>query len=146
MTIRSMMRAIALLLVASTLGACGDDGDIGDPAAAASADQVRAAEEEASAAAAAVARLETRIEALEEQLDAAADAGSKAEKRLDHLAGRLKRSVEDLRASMREVRGVADGAAAEVSAALSKVSEVARKLTVLEDRFNFHLKKEHGGG
>ncbi|MGI8774010.1 MAG: hypothetical protein ACR2KQ_03170 [Actinomycetota bacterium] len=143
MTIRSMMRAIALLLVVSALGACGDDGDIVDTAA---AEEVQAAQAEASDAAAAVARLETRIEALEEQLDAAAAAGSKAGKRLDYLAGRLKSSVEDLRGSMREVRGVADGAAAEMSAAVSKVAEVARRLTVLEDRFNFHLKKEHGGG
>jgi len=139
-TIRYMYRAVALILVAAfAFGACGDEPS------GASQEELDEARAEAAAATEAVDRLEARIETLEDDVAAAADASEGFTMKLRTATKGLRDSLGNLRASLADVRSGVAGAADDAAAAAGQVGAVARDLSVLEDRFNFHL-RDHGGG
>lgn len=138
-TIRYMYRALALVLfTAMAFAACGDEAS--GPTQR-DLDEARAAAAEATEA---VERLEARVESLEDDLATAEEASSGLGKRLRAATKSLRASLGDIRASLGDVRSSASEAVADADAALGQVGVVARDLTVLEDRFNFHL-RSHGG-
>ena len=138
-TIRYMYRAFALVLVAAlAFVACGDEES--GP----TQEDLDAARAAASEAAEAVDRLETRVESLEDDLASADDAAADVAARLRKATKSLRASLGDLRASLGDIRATASDAVSSAEAAAGQVGAVARDLSVLEDRFNFHLSK-HGG-
>ena len=143
MTIRYMYRALAPILVmalvaAFALGACGDEGS--GP----TQEDLDEARAEATAATEAVEELEARLETLENELDDSTEATDRLTKQLRTATEKLRSSVGDLRGSLSEIRSIASGAAGDADSAVAQIGAVANDLSVLEDRFNFHL-RSHGG-
>jgi len=75
------------------------------------------------------------------------------EKDNDRMGARLERVTDSLWASLKNVRGLvaeartgSNSALAEVGSALERAESAARNLSVLEDRFEYHLRTDHGGG
>jgi chromosome segregation ATPase len=137
-----MVRAMALLVVvALTLGACAEGG--GDAAA-----QDATARREARAATEATEALEERVAELEADLSETLGEGDLKDLKssLRSLRQNLRGAIAGLRASLHDLKGEVSSASSSAASALSKAEGAARDLAVLEDRFNFHLKKEHGGG
>jgi len=71
----------------------------------------------------------------------------------DRMGARLERVTDSLWASLKNVRGLmaearagSNEALAEVGSALERAESAARNLSVLEDRFEYHLRTDHGGG
>jgi hypothetical protein len=69
------------------------------------------------------------------------------------MGARLERVTDSLWASLKNVRGLvaearsgSNEALAEVGSALERAESAARNLSVLEDRFEYHLRTDHGGG
>ncbi len=131
---RTMIRASALVLVALIFVACGDK----DPAPA-TAEQLEAARAETQEALDAVDDLEGRFEELRTDLQA-------SKKDSDDIAKELKDTIDALRADLKTIRNSSSSAADSAAAAAAEVAEVVRRLTVLEDRFDYHLRRYHGGG
>lgn len=150
MTIPTMTFVKAFLLVALVLfSGCAQDGGAPEGPG---ADLIAATEaaESAAEAAKAVAVLEGRVAELEDEL-AAAEAGS--DDAVTTMAARMKKvrermwsSIADLRASLISASSDADSAAGEAQRALGEVASALRQLNVLEDRFDYHVNKQHGGG
>ena len=138
MSISNMTRAAALVLAAGTFAGCARAPSL-DPAAKERLDDAR---EAAAEAAAAVDDLEDRIAALEDDLDDAAG----VKERVDRVAERLWGSLGKLRKSLDDVRSGASDAAATADAALSRAEQAARDLAVLGNRYDYHLRRYHGGG
>ena len=57
---------------------------------------------------------------------------------------KLRASIGDLRGSLAEIRSLASGASSDADSAAAQIGAVVNDLSVLEDRFNFHL-RSHGG-
>ena len=75
------------------------------------------------------------------------------EKDNDRMGALLSRVTDSLWASLKNVRGLvaearagSSDALAEVGSALERAESAARNLSVLEDRFEYHLRTDHGGG
>lgn len=143
MTIRGMKRAVALgvvsLIALGGLTSCGRD----EPAAAA---EDRAARETAKAAQAEVEELAAGLEDLESELDEVrtelddvrADRKDTAA-RIERVAGRIWDSISSLRSALNDTEGLS----AEIDAALGEARAAARALSVLESRFEYHLRNDH---
>jgi methyl-accepting chemotaxis protein len=86
--------------------------------------------------------LEVRLEGLEDDLDAAGKVGE----RVDKVSERLWASLGKLRKSLEEVRSGAGEAAANADAALVRAEQAARDLALLGNRYDYHLRRYHGGG
>ncbi len=138
MSISNMTRAAALVLAAGTFAGCARAPSL-DPAAKERLDDAR---ESAAEAVAAVDGLEERIAALEDDLDEA----SRVSERVDRVSERLWASLAKLRKSLDDVRSGTDDAAASADAALGRAEQAARDLAVLGNRYDYHLRRDHGGG
>ncbi|MFN2525998.1 MAG: hypothetical protein ABR505_07010 [Actinomycetota bacterium] len=103
------------------------------------ADEVQASKREAAAASQAVDELTQRVADLESRLTGAE---GRFERELEDALGRLSRIREGLRTALGNVRETAESAAA---GALARAEETLRQLTVLEDRFEYHLRRTSGG-
>lgn len=139
MTIRSMKRALATLLVVFALTSCGESGSTDallkdEEARKLASDSMRAVDllEERAA------ELEAEIETLRSEKDDAAE-------RLDTISGRLWSSLSKLRESLNEAKEGNAAALSEASSAAGQAASAARSLTILENRFEYHL-RQHGGG
>lgn len=135
MTISGMTRALALFFAVLTLVSCGRDAP--EPTS----------DEAAEASQAAAGALES-IEALEAQTDElAADlAALKVDRktlaaRVGKISGKLRGAIADLKASLDDMEGDVEGAAATAGDVLARIGGVARDLEVLENRFDYHLRK-----
>ncbi|HEX2196678.1 MAG TPA: hypothetical protein VHJ76_07105 [Actinomycetota bacterium] len=133
-----MTRAAALVLAAGTFAGCARAPSL-DPAAKERLDDAR---ESAAEAVAAVDDLEDRIAELEDDLD---DAGRVSE-RVDRVTERLWDSLAKLRKSLDEAEAGASDASATAGAALGRAEQAARDLAVLGNRYDYHLRRYHGGG
>ena len=124
-----VMARVAVVLFVALLAACApDEAPATDPSAAA------------------VAALEDRLGELESDLEAAAAEEKDATADLERLSDRMTRALERLRSSLGKVRvGSADGAD-QAASALAAVGAVQRALDVLEERYEYHLRRYHGGG
>ncbi|MDQ3646344.1 MAG: hypothetical protein M3345_05335 [Actinomycetota bacterium] len=143
MSIFDMRRASALLLVAlvalpaCTRAAASDpEGEVHEQALAAHAtanDALEASE-----------RLEARIDDLEGQLDDAKAQRDRVRKRLQQMTERLTRSSASLRDALAAARDSAGSASATAASALDRAAEIARQLSVLDSRLDYHLRGHDG--
>ncbi|MCA1706912.1 MAG: hypothetical protein LC808_28075 [Actinobacteria bacterium] len=131
--------AAALLLVLPLTASCG----IGRAEDTAATERTEQAEQGAARALDAATSLRRRVAELERELSGDADAASAANERLDEISGRLWASLKKVRA---EIRAASGSASDEAAAALGEAQEVARELSVLKERFDYHLVHDHGGG
>jgi chromosome segregation ATPase len=94
--------------------------------------------------------LESRLRTVEEELadlQGYTERFDRLSRRLDRVRDRLQGSVADLRGSLADLGGSLDGAsskadqaASEASSAASRVERVARDLSVLTERFDYHVR------
>lgn len=130
---RVTIRRMVPLLATSALllgGTCTDD-------------EPTTREDPGEAALAAVEDLQDEIDDLRAEI---ADDTDSAGRDLRGLERDLRRAIKDLRESFRSLRAGNSQAESDAAAALARVSEVASDLEVLEERYNFHLRRYHGGG
>lgn len=144
MTIRSMKLGIGVVLLvlalaALILSACGRE--ISHEATRAAAEQGRLLEE----ARAEIAALEERTRELEESLARVEDQRDIAGTRVDRVSERLWSSLAKLREALSETKASGKSAAGDAASALANASAALRDLTILENRFEYHL-RQHGGG
>ena len=146
MTIRGMKRAVALgvvsLIALGGLASCGRD----DPAAGAEDPAVREAAKAAEAAQADLDELRAELSDLESEfddvrtdLDDLRAQRKNAAARIERVAGRIWDSIASLRTALNEV----EGTSAEIAAAFGEARAAARALSVLESRFEYHLRNDH---
>ncbi len=138
MSISIMTKAAALVLAAGTFAGCARAEAL-DPAAKERLDDARAAADEALEA---VSVVEARIAGLEDDLDDAA----RVSDRVDRVSERLWASLARLGKSLDDLRAGAGAAAASADAALARAEQAARDLAVLDNRYDYHLRRYHGGG
>lgn len=138
MSISNMTRAAALVLAAGTFASCARAEAL-DPAARERLDEAKATAAEAVEA---VDDLELRIEGLEADLAEASRLGD----RVDNVSERLWGSLARLRKSLDDVRAGASEGTETAQAAAARAEEVARGLAVLANRYDYHLRRYHGGG
>jgi hypothetical protein len=129
-------RAITIVAALAVLTACGSDAgaDRTDPADA-------AARAQAAEALDRVASLTDRVERLGSELRDQ----ERAQRRLaDGIETRLGVLAERLREALDAVRVAAESAGADADAAEAQIGGIARNLSVLKERFDYHLR--NGGG
>lgn len=138
---------VVLALVGGAYAAAQGDGD-GDAQEAAGEDALG----EIAALEARVAELEDALAASRHEDDVLKQRMRKGAKKLGGTMGELRVSLGDLRASLGEVEAASDSAAAkagslasEIDAAMAAVESVATELDVLTNRFDYHLRRYHGG-
>ncbi|HEX2241156.1 MAG TPA: hypothetical protein VHJ82_08475 [Actinomycetota bacterium] len=125
--ISARFQAIAtVLLVAAS--ACGTGA----------AEEAQASRRQAQAASEAVEDLTQRVADLESDLSSL---DSRWERRLDDALEDLKSVREKLRTSLAGLREKTESTAMD---ALARAEEALRQLTVLEDRFEYHLRRSEG--
>lgn len=141
MTIRTMVRASALILIAFAFAACADEGSE------AGGDDDTAGRE-ARRALQVAERLETRVSDLESDLEETLRRGDLKDlkKNLGSLRKNLRSALADLRSALGDAKGQIGTATSAADSAMARAEKIARDLAVLQDRFNFHLKRDHGGG
>ena len=129
-------RAIVIVAALAVLTACGSDAgnDRTDPADA-------AARAQAAEALDRVASLTNRVERLGSEVKAQERAQSRMG---DAIKTRLGVLAERLRESLAAVRATAASAEADADAAAAQIGGIARSLSVLKERFDYHLR--NGGG
>jgi uncharacterized protein YicC (UPF0701 family) len=127
---------IVAVAVAGLLSACGEAGDDARVAADRALEQVDALE-------ARVSDLEGALEAATEGLDRARAFEGRISKGLDALGDRLERSMARIKENLSDVR---TSASEEAASALAQAQQVARDLEILEQRYDYHLRRYHGGG
>jgi chromosome segregation ATPase len=100
-----------------------------------------------------VGNLTSRVEALENELRASTTALSRAERversladRLDRVTARLDKALGRVRKSTAAARAGAKSAAADSASALATAQDAARELNVLQERYDYPLRRYHGGG
>jgi hypothetical protein len=146
-TIRGMKAALALVFVALVVTACGraESGD--SRRLQAEADRARA---EADEALQAVDAMKADLEALRADLEA--DAGrlrrqrERMTGRLDSVRERLWGALSSLRDTIAGLRHDSSAAVSEAASALDEARSAAKDLAVLESRYDYHLRRDHGGG
>ena len=141
MTIRAMQRAVVLsvlaALAAASFVACGPSDKPTDSGAAEEAQQLA---EEATDA---VGDLEARTDDLAAELDRL-DAGRRSlADKFDRIHGDLRDSISNLRASISEATSDAASAEDSAQAALGELESALKRLSVLENRFDYHLRNDH---
>ena len=127
----------ALVIGAFLFVACGS-GELDSE----TAGDLQEARADAAQAVERVDSLEARLDALAEQLDDAV----LDRKRLNRVTERLESALADLRKALHAAESSADTAAADAASALARADQAARDLAVLEDRYEYHLRRYHGGG
>ena len=133
-----MPRAALVLLIALVCGACAQ-ADAPGEATSETAAAMEALDER-------VATLETDLAAAQDDIEAGDEAGSRLATRIDHLADKLDRSLERLRDALDSVRSGSAEARDQAASALATAQSVASDLAVLEQRYEYHLRRYHGGG
>lgn len=136
-----MQRAVIFVMLAalavSSLTACGRDENSD---ASSSTGESLAIAEEASQA---VADLEERADELADDLDRIDGDRRALSKKLERIHNDLRDSIANLRASISDVESDASSARDSAQNALSEIQSALERLSVLENRFNYHLRKDH---
>ena len=142
MTIRAMKRAsflfVAAAVCAAALGACGpsDEPSVDTEAA----EEARELAQETSEA---VDDLEARADDLAAELDRI-DAGRRSlSDKFDRIHKDLRDSIANLRSSLADATSDASSARESAQAALGQLESALERLSVLENRFDYHLRNDH---
>jgi uncharacterized protein (DUF3084 family) len=130
--------AALVLAAALLLAGCGSGS--AEPA---TDDQARTL---AADAAQALSRLEDQTQALTDRVKELETTRDRSGERLGRVTDRLWTSLTKLRASLADLQGMSEEAAADASSALAEAQAAARDLAVLDSRFDYHLSHDHGGG
>ncbi len=89
----------------------------------------------------------TALERMIDELRAdVADDTSQASDDLEEVEAELRKVLRQLRQKVRDARGETRAALEDAAAAVARAAAVAADLEVLEERYNFHLRRYHGGG
>jgi hypothetical protein len=134
---------IALLVVATGLSACASESTGGHGAS-----RAAAARADAGRALASVQRLHGQIARLRHRLTVAHATQAAVRKRLARLSGGLWGAVEKLKSSLHDVQSqvsAAAGAQSSASDALATAVQTSKDLSVLQQRFDYHLRHSGGG-
>ena len=123
-----VMTRVALVLFVALFGACAPDEE---PAA--------------DPTAQALAAVEDRLGELESEVATAESADDDAARDLDRLGERLSRALDRLKGSIGKIRTGSNAGADQAASALAAVHAVQRGLDVLEERYEYHLRRYHGG-
>jgi hypothetical protein len=142
---RTWLAPVALLLAVACGGPEGLAPSARDRLETAT-DVAEQARDEARAASDLAEELEGQVDDLTADLHRAAKARRQMVGRLALLRERLWASVGIVRDGLGEARSVSGAAAAEADDALARAAEVARDLSVLQQRYDYHLRRYHGGG
>jgi septal ring factor EnvC (AmiA/AmiB activator) len=126
-------RGAAVLVLAIALAACGS----AEPLDEAAQERIDAAEAQAADALAAVDSLTERLTEMEDELGDVALDRKQVDKRLDKLSASLDAQIAALKEQLKNAKASNADAAA---SALAAAQQAARDLSVLEKRFNYHLK------
>jgi uncharacterized protein YoxC len=140
-----MKRARGFVLVILALGtlvlpACGP-GEETDEAERAAAEQAERLDE----ALGEIEDLKLRTQELEDELAVIEDDRQAKAADLDRVSERLWASLAKLRGALADAKASVDSASSEASSALANAGAAAREVTILENRFEYHL-RQHGGG
>lgn len=129
-------RAIGIVTALAVLTACGSDAGSAptDPADA-------TARAQAAEALDRVASLTDRVDRLGAELQ---DQERARRRMIDDVKTRIGALAERLRGALGAVRAVAESAGVDADAAAAQIGGIARNLSVLEERFDYHLR--NGGG
>ena len=106
----------------------------------------RSAGARAAAAEAALEDLTTEVEALERRMAVLTKDNDRFVTRMGRVRESLWGSLQRLRADLAAARSGSREALAGAGAAADEARSAARQLSVLEDRFEYHLRADHGGG
>lgn len=131
-------RAIAIVAALAVLTACASDAGSArsDPADAAARAQAAEALDRVASLADRVERLGSEIQGQE-----------RAQRRIvDRIETRLGVLAERLREALAAVRVAAESAGADADAAAAQIGGIAGNLSVLKERFDYHLRNSNGGG
>ncbi len=93
-----------------------------------------------------IAELDERVAALEDALDEERLKDARAQRRLKRSSQRLWKAVGRLRDALDAARAGAAAADADAQEAAARIDDVAAELSVLADRYDYHLRRYHGGG
>ncbi|MGH2729345.1 MAG: hypothetical protein ACRDJI_01925 [Actinomycetota bacterium] len=132
-----MKRVIGAALALAVVAGCGR-GDLDS-----------STQERLDDAATGATRALDEVDTLESRVDALASSFADVRRdddRIDETVKKLRQTLRDLRASLKSVRSSAGSAASDAGAALAEAQELARDLAVLEQRYEYHLRRYHGGG
>jgi chromosome segregation ATPase len=135
-----MSRVAATLLVLPLLASCGTEARL-DPA---TAQQMGEARQQAEEAQQAVAALKDQVASLESRLNDRDETSKAARARTTKVVDRLWASLAKVRQGLRDAAGSADDAAGAAASALAEAQAATKELSVLQDRFDYHL--THGNG
>lgn len=124
-----VMTRVALVLFVALFAACApEDPPASDPTAEA------------------LVALEDRFGDLEADLAAFRSEDDDRAGEIERLSSRLSRALERLKGSIGKIRTNSAEGADQAASALAAVSSVQRALEVLEERYEYHLRRYHGGG
>ena len=140
-TIRNMgtLRRPAMIVAALgfvVLAACGDSGSDGDVSA-------MTADHKAAQALAAIDELQDHADDLSKRIADLENQRSDMKDRIERVAARLQAALDQLLESVSERKGAIDSATSAANDALTRAQSALDGLSVLENRFDYHLK--HSG-
>ena len=157
-------RRVAPLLIVALLvmpllavAAARERDDTSDPALQREIDELHDAVGEARAQARSAARTAEasaeRAAHLEARLERLAGTGAALREQRSELLDKIRKAVGRLWDELESVRGEADAAAGDAGAAASSASDaaaraarLANELSLLTERYDYHLRRYHGGG
>jgi chromosome segregation ATPase len=136
-------RTIGALLAGALLAAgCGrPDGDVVAAQRAAQEAGERASDLEAE-----VSSLGRSLASARADIDAAATERAELGDRLARALKRLRGSLARVRNAVNEAQDASHAASSSASAAVAEADGVAHDLAVLKNRYDYHLRRYHGGG
>ena len=135
-----MKRALALVLVLGVVAvACGKQ-------TLDAVDEALKARDVARGAVASVGDLEAEVDRLSTEVDRATATRADFRQQIRAATKDLKTSIRELKRSLSDLEGRADSASATADAALSKAETALQDLSVLQNRYDYHLRQDHGGG
>jgi chromosome segregation ATPase len=101
---------------------------------------------QATSATEAIDGLSARLADVRHDVAAIKDDNAHAAARLERVTGALWASLKKLRGTVADARSGSNSALADAESALQRAESAARDLSVLTDRFDYHLRADHGGG
>ncbi len=143
---RPLTRPPAILLVAAALAAGAGSAWALTRLQAPATDHARSAQVAAEQARATTDALGTRLERLQGEVDRLEGRYERLGRRLAEARTDLRSAIERLKATLAEARQTSRSAGSQAQDAIAEVENAARQLSVLEDRFEYHLQRDHGGG
>jgi chromosome segregation ATPase len=138
-----MKRAALLVLAVLTafvVAACGSEEPDDSAALEEALTEARETAEEANEA---VSDLETRVDDLVADLDRLDAQGRNFSDKFDRIHKDLRDSIANLRESLSGARSDASEARSTADSALGEVNASLERLSVLENRFDYHLRNDH---